>query len=124
MAGALVEIWLTVSALSSLVIVMIAIGNSDMRREKRLRPDPFQGGAHDGRRADALGTQRAILSEQVEQPVEQAGFAFTHRHVPGTILGSAAIKRIQALFARHVGNPWRRHVTGHLIPSLVSSRWF
>ncbi|WP_433908890.1 hypothetical protein [Sphingomonas yabuuchiae] len=38
MAGALVEIWLTVSALSSLVIVMIAIGNSDMRREKRLRP--------------------------------------------------------------------------------------
>ncbi len=42
MAGALVEIWLTVSALSSLVIVMIAIGHSDMRREKRLRPRPFQ----------------------------------------------------------------------------------
>ncbi|MDZ7280879.1 hypothetical protein N4G62_02410 [Sphingomonas sanguinis] len=38
MAGALVEIWLTVSALSSLVIIMIAIGHSDMRREKRLRP--------------------------------------------------------------------------------------
>jgi hypothetical protein len=38
MAGALVEIWLTVSALSSLVIVMIALGHSDMRREKRLRP--------------------------------------------------------------------------------------
>lgn len=38
MAGALVEIWLTVSALSSLVIVMIAIGHSDLRRERRLRP--------------------------------------------------------------------------------------
>jgi hypothetical protein len=38
MAGALVEIWLTVSALSSLVIIMIALGNSDLRREKRLRP--------------------------------------------------------------------------------------
>jgi hypothetical protein len=36
MAGALVEIWLTVSALSSLIIVMIALGNSDLRREKRL----------------------------------------------------------------------------------------
>ncbi|WP_322964233.1 hypothetical protein [Sphingomonas fuzhouensis] len=40
MAGALVEIWLTVSALSSLVIIMIAIGHSDMRREKRLRVRP------------------------------------------------------------------------------------
>ncbi len=38
MAGALVEIWLTVSSLSSLVIIMIALGHSDMRREKRLRP--------------------------------------------------------------------------------------
>ena len=38
MAGALVEIWLTVSALSSLVIIMTAIGHSDMRREKCLRP--------------------------------------------------------------------------------------
>lgn len=38
MAGALVEIWLTVSALSSLVIIMMALGHSDMRREKRLRP--------------------------------------------------------------------------------------
>jgi len=35
MAGALVEIWLTVSALSSLVIIMIALGNSDLRRDKR-----------------------------------------------------------------------------------------
>jgi len=41
MAGALVEIWLTVSALSSLVIILIAIGHSDMRREKRLRPRPL-----------------------------------------------------------------------------------
>ena len=38
MAGALVEIWLTVSALSSLVIIMMALGHSDMHREKRLRP--------------------------------------------------------------------------------------
>jgi len=38
MAGALVEIWLTVSALSSLLIVLIAIGHSDLRRERRLRP--------------------------------------------------------------------------------------
>jgi hypothetical protein len=38
MAGALVEIWLTVSAL---VIILIAIGHSDMRREKRLRPRPL-----------------------------------------------------------------------------------
>jgi len=37
MAGALVEIWLTVSALSSLVIIMIALGNSDLRRDKRFR---------------------------------------------------------------------------------------
>ncbi|MDY0958037.1 hypothetical protein SOM26_04990 [Sphingomonas sp. CFBP8993] len=37
MAGALVEIWLTISALSSLVIIMIALGNSDLRRDKRLR---------------------------------------------------------------------------------------
>jgi len=41
MAGALVEIWLTVSALSSLVIIMIAIGHSDLRREKSLRPRPL-----------------------------------------------------------------------------------
>ncbi|MEK9211433.1 hypothetical protein [Sphingomonas sp. 2378] len=38
MAGALVEIWLTISALSSLVILSLAIGYSDMRLERRFRP--------------------------------------------------------------------------------------
>ncbi|WP_343528810.1 hypothetical protein [Sphingomonas sp.] len=31
MAGALIEVWLAVSALSSLIILLIALGNSDMR---------------------------------------------------------------------------------------------
>ncbi|WP_267435759.1 hypothetical protein [Sphingomonas sp. GM_Shp_1] len=38
MAGALVEIWLTISALSSLAILSLAIGHSDMRLKRRLRP--------------------------------------------------------------------------------------
>jgi len=37
MAGALLEIWLTISALSSLSIVLIAIGHSDIGMERRFR---------------------------------------------------------------------------------------
>ncbi|HJO64575.1 MAG: hypothetical protein MIK27_13710 [Sphingomonas sanguinis] len=55
MAGALVEIWLTVSALSSLIIIMIALGHSDMRRERRLRPRPLR------RRAPIARSRRARL---------------------------------------------------------------
>lgn len=46
MAGALLEIWLTVSALSSLLIVLVAIGHSDLRLERRLktRPDRVRTG--------------------------------------------------------------------------------
>ncbi|MGE7207741.1 hypothetical protein ACQKJZ_18965 [Sphingomonas sp. NPDC019816] len=40
MAGALVEIWLTVSALSSLLIVMVAVGHSDLRLDRRSRSRP------------------------------------------------------------------------------------
>ncbi len=40
MAGALLEIWLTVSALSSLLIVLVAIGHSDLRLERRLKTRP------------------------------------------------------------------------------------
>jgi len=38
MVGALVEIWLTISALSSLAILSLAIGHSDMRLPRCLRP--------------------------------------------------------------------------------------
>jgi len=37
MADALLEIWLTISALSSLSIVLIAIGHSDIGMERRFR---------------------------------------------------------------------------------------
>ncbi|MBB3878083.1 hypothetical protein [Sphingomonas pseudosanguinis] len=52
MAGALLEIWLTVSALSSLLIVLVAIGHSDLRLERRLktRPDRVRAGTPRRRR--------------------------------------------------------------------------
>ncbi|MDR6145144.1 MULTISPECIES: hypothetical protein [unclassified Sphingomonas] len=44
MAGALLEIWLTISALSSLSIVLIAIGHSDIGMERRFRLRPVRSG--------------------------------------------------------------------------------
>jgi hypothetical protein len=38
MAGALVEIWLMISAVSSLAILCIALSHSDWRFDRRIRP--------------------------------------------------------------------------------------
>ncbi|WP_454279172.1 hypothetical protein [Sphingomonas sp. Marseille-Q8236] len=54
MAGALVEIWLAVSALSSLIILSLAIGHSDLRVARWLRPKAARLGKVTARRRPAL----------------------------------------------------------------------
>jgi lysophospholipase L1-like esterase len=54
--GALLEIWLTISALSSLSIVLIAIGHSDIGMERRFRLRPV--GAVNRRRKRRMTAER------------------------------------------------------------------